>query len=56
MAHTLPELQGIKQCVQYLASHPHKTIFILLIIMMDQMSSGSHGVEIKLKTTQPKIA
>ena len=30
--------------------------FILLIIMMDQMSSGSHGVEIKLKTTQLKIA
>ena len=23
--------------------------------MMDQMSSGSHGVEIKLNTTQPKI-
>ena len=29
--------------------------FILLIIMMDQISSGLHGLEIKLNTTQPKI-
>ena len=28
--------------------------FILLILMMNKMASGSHGVEIKLKTTQPK--
>ena len=27
MALTLPGFQGIKQCVQYLDSHPHKTIF-----------------------------
>ena len=27
MAPTLPSFQGIKQRVQYLASHPHKPIF-----------------------------
>ena len=27
VAPTLPGLQGIKRCVQYLASHPHKPIF-----------------------------
>ena len=27
MAHTLPGFQGIKRCVKYLASHPHKPIF-----------------------------
>ena len=27
MALTLPGFQGIKRCVQYLASHPHKSIF-----------------------------
>ena len=27
VAPTLTGLQGIKQCVQYLASHPHKPIF-----------------------------
>ena len=27
VAHTLPGLQGIKRCVQYLASQPHKPIF-----------------------------
>ena len=56
VAPNLPGLQGIKKWVQYLASHPHKPIFILLILMMDQISSGSHGVEIKLKTIEPKIA
>ena len=29
--------------------------FILLIIMMDQISSGLHGVEIKLKIAQTRI-
>ena len=29
--------------------------FIRIILMMDQMSSGLHGVEIKLNTAQPKI-
>ena len=29
--------------------------FILLILMMDQISSGLHGVEIKVKTTQPNF-
>ena len=38
MAPTLPGFQGIKHCVQYLASHPHKPIFILLLIIIDQMS------------------
>ena len=56
MAPTLPGFQGIKQFVQYLDSHPHKPIFILLIPIMYQISSGLHGVEIKLKTTQQKIA
>ena len=27
MALNLPGFQGIKQCVQYLASHPHKPIY-----------------------------
>ena len=56
VASTVPGFQGIKRCVQYLASHPHKPIFILLILMMDHMSSGLHGVEIKFNTTQHKIA
>ena len=51
VAPTLPGFQGINRCVQYLASHPHKKYFICLILMMDQMSSGLHGVEIKLNTT-----
>ena len=29
--------------------------FILIILMMDKMSSGLHGLVIKLKTTQPKM-
>ena len=52
---TLPGLQGINLCVQYIASHPHKTIFILLIIIMAQISSDLHGVRINLKTIQPII-
>ena len=56
MAPTLPGFQGIKQCVQHIASHPHKPIFILLILMMYQMSSGLNRVEIRAKTTQHKIA
>ena len=55
VAPTLPGFQDIKCCIQYLASHPHKSIFILIIIMLDQMSSDLHGVGIKLKTTQPRI-
>ena len=27
MATTLPSFQGIKICIQYIASHPHKPIF-----------------------------
>ena len=43
VAPTLPGFQGIKRCVQYLASHPNNAIFILLIFMMAQMSSDLHG-------------
>ena len=56
VAPTITGFQGIKQCVKYLDSHPHKPIFILLIIMMVQISSDLHVVGIKLKTTQPRIA
>ena len=52
---TLPSFQVMNHYVHYLASHPHKPIFILIILMMDQISSGLHGVGIKLKTTQPRI-
>ena len=55
VAPNLTGLQGLKICIQYLASHPHRSIFILLIITTDQISSDLHGSEIKLKTTQPKI-
>ena len=55
MAPTLPYFQGIKRCVQFIASHPHETIFIFLIIMMDKMSPDLYGLGIKLKTTQPTI-
>ena len=52
VAPILPGFQGINHCVKYLDSHPHEPIFILLIIIMDQMSSDLHGVGIKFKTTQ----
>ena len=55
MAPNLPGFQGIKHCVQCLASHPHKPFFILLIIVMDQMKSDLHGVGIKKKATEPRI-
>ena len=55
VAPTLPSFQGIKICIQYLDSHPNKTISILIFIMMDQISSYLHGVGIKLKTKQPQI-
>ena len=55
VAPTLPGFQGIKSCVQYLASYPHNLSFILLILIMYQMSSGLHGVVIKLNTTQPRF-
>ena len=41
---TLPSFQGIKRCVQYLDSHTHTPIFILLILMMAQILSDIHGV------------
>ena len=55
VAPTLPCLQGIKICVQYLSSHPHKTIFYPSNFMTTQISSDLHGVGIKLNTTQPII-
>ena len=55
VAPTITGFQGIKQCVKYLDSHPHKPIFILLIIRMVQISSDLHVAGIKLKTTQPRI-
>ena len=43
---TLPGFQGLKRCIQYMSSHPHKPIFILLIIMLSQMLSDLNGVGI----------
>ena len=56
VAPTLPIFQGLKCCIKYLYSHPHNLYFIVIILMIDQMSSDLHGVGIKLKTTQPRIA
>ena len=55
VASTLPGFQGIKQCVQYLASHPHKPIFYPF-----NFYDGSNFIRltcqgIKLKTTQPRM-
>ena len=46
-------LQGIKHRVQYIASNPNKKAFIIIIVMMAQISSYLHGVGIKLNNTQP---
>ena len=54
-APTLTVFQGIKLCVQYVAGHPHKPVFVLLILMMTQISSELYGVGIKLKTTSLRI-
>ena len=55
VAPTLPGFQGIKQCVQYLASHPCIPIFYPSNSYDGSISSGLHGVEIKLNTTQHNI-
>ena len=55
VAPTLPAVQGPKCWIKYLASHPHKPIFILIIPMVDQMSLDLHVVGIKLKIAQPII-
>ena len=55
MSPILPYLQGLNNCIQYLAIHPHKPIFILITFMIDQTSSDLHRVGIKLKTTLPRI-
>ena len=49
MSPTLPGFRGINLCIQYL---PY---FILLILVMVQISSELNGVVIKFKTTQPRI-
>ena len=51
---TLLGYQGLKKCIQYLASRPHKPILIPIVNSMNQMPSELHGVEIRLKATQPK--
>ena len=55
VAYNLPCFQSIKRYVMYMVSHPHKAIFIVLIMMMAQIPSDLQGVGIKLKTTQPII-
>ena len=55
VAPTIPSFQGIKRCVKYLASHPHKPIFYPYNSYDASNLSGLHGVGIKLKTTQPRI-
>ena len=52
---TLAGLQCIKRCVQYMASQPHKPILTLIILIMDQMLSGLHGMGIKFNNTKPII-
>ena len=52
---TILGFKGLKSCIQYLASHLHKTTFTLLIIIMAQISSYLHGVGLKLYTTQPNF-
>ena len=51
----LPGFQVLKRCIKYMASQPHKSSIILLIIMVVQMSSDLHGVGIKLNTTKTII-
>ena len=49
VAPTLPGFQGIKGCVKYLASHPHKPIFLLLILRLFK-SYGLKPPTVALKT------
>ena len=37
VAHNLPGFESLNICIIYLSSHPHKPIFILIILMMDQI-------------------
>ena len=53
VAPALPGFQGLKICIQYMDIHPHKPIFILIILMMAQIPPDLHGVGIKWKNTQP---
>ena len=53
MALIIPGFQGLKLCIQYLASHTRKFIFIAIIIITDQISSDLHEVGLKLNITQP---
>ena len=56
VAPNLPSFQGIKRCVQYLASHPHKSIFY-----PSNSYDGSNIIRLtwrgnKVEATQYKIA
>ena len=51
LAPTIPGLQCLKRCIQYLASHPCNPSFILIIIIMYQISSELHVMGIKWMTT-----
>ena len=55
LAHALTGFQGLKRFIKHLSSHPNNPIFILIILMMAQISLGLHGVGIKGKTEQPRI-
>ena len=35
---TIPGFQGLKRCIQHMTSHPNKPIFILQVIIIDQIS------------------
>ena len=52
---TLPGFQGLNIFILYLSSRPHKPIFILLVLIMYQISSDLHVVVLKFNTTQPII-
>ena len=53
VAHNLTAFQGINRCIQYLSTHPH--FFTFIIHTNDQIQSDLYEVDIRLKTTQPKI-
>ena len=53
VAPNIPGFQCFKRYIQYIASYFNKTVFVLLIHIMYQMSSYLHGLGLKLNTTQP---
>ena len=54
VAYNIPGFKYHKCCIQYMASHPHKPIFIIMIIVMDQISSYLHVVWVNLKASKPR--